>query len=133
MAGPSQSGPGTAPPGQKQKGLWRHGAAYACYGFVSLAAMLMGYVTTFVSGQDQEGNGFFFMMLVPPTLVALVAIIVLTAMIWRDTQFLDSSSIFAIRMGCEYRVLQPKRQPKDKLPFACLTVLTCAWQSRTRL
>lgn len=50
--------------------------------------MLMGYVTTFVSGQDQEGYSFLFMMLIPPMLVALVAIIVLTAMNWRDRPLL---------------------------------------------
>jgi cytochrome c biogenesis factor len=89
MASSSQYGPGTGPLGQKQIRLWRYDAAYACYGFIALVAMFMGYVTTFVAnGMDQEGYGFFFMMLIPPVLVALIAIVVLTAMNWRDRPLL---------------------------------------------
>jgi cytochrome bd-type quinol oxidase subunit 2 len=67
---------------EKPKPRRRLDLAYACFAFLGLAVMAFASIT-FTENQNQAGYGMLSLTLVPPTLVAFVAGIVLTVKSWR--------------------------------------------------
>jgi hypothetical protein len=67
---------------EKQISPWRLDLAYACFAFLGLAVAAFASMT-FADKENQAGYGMLSLTLVPPTLAAFVAGIVLTVKSWR--------------------------------------------------